>query len=353
MQAASLPAPILSVRNLTTVFRTEAGVFPAVDDLSFDVAPGEALGIVGESGSGKSVTALSIMGLLPDPPGRIASGSIRFDGQELVGMSQRSLRGLRGAAIGMIFQEPMTSLNPVFSIGNQIIETIRTHEHVSEKAARARAIELLARVGIATPERRLAQYPHQFSGGMRQRVMISIALACSPRLLIADEPTTALDVTIQAQLLDLLAGLRRETGMAMLLITHNMGVIAEFADRVLVMYAGRVAEQGPVDAIFETPRHPYTQGLLASTPNLLHDAPRLAVIPGQLPALTAPPPGCRFAPRCGLRITACDNARPPLEGVGPLQTAACIRAVEPAAAHSGFITGDKHDPVRHEPVEGL
>jgi oligopeptide/dipeptide ABC transporter ATP-binding protein len=328
VQATSPLPPILSVRNLTTVFRTETGVFPAVDDVSFDVAPGEALGIVGESGSGKSVTALSILGLLPDPPGRIASGSIRFDGRELVGMSRRALRGLRGAAIGMIFQEPMTSLNPVFSIGNQIIETIRTHEPVSQKAARARAIELLARVGIATPAQRLEQYPHQFSGGMRQRVMIAIALACSPRLLIADEPTTALDVTIQAQLLDLLADLRRETGMAMVLITHNMGVIAEFADRVMVMYAGRIAEEGPVDSIFETPRHPYTRGLLASTPSLLHNAPRLSVIPGQLPALTAPPPGCRFAPRCGLRIAACETARPPLERVGMEQSAACIRAME-------------------------
>jgi oligopeptide/dipeptide ABC transporter ATP-binding protein len=328
VQATSPLPPILSVRNLTTVFRTETGVFPAVDNVSFDVAPGEALGIVGESGSGKSVTALSILGLLPDPPGRIASGSIRFDGRELVGMSRRALRGLRGAAIGMIFQEPMTSLNPVFSIGNQIIETIRTHEPVSQKAARARAIELLARVGIATPAQRLEQYPHQFSGGMRQRVMIAIALACSPRLLIADEPTTALDVTIQAQLLDLLADLRRETGMAMVLITHNMGVIAEFADRVMVMYAGRIAEEGPVDSIFETPRHPYTRGLLASTPSLLHNAPRLSVIPGQLPALTAPPPGCRFAPRCGLRIAACETARPPLERVGMEQSAACIRAME-------------------------
>jgi oligopeptide/dipeptide ABC transporter ATP-binding protein len=328
VQATSPLPPILSVRNLTTVFRTETGVFPAVDNVSFDVAPGEALGIVGESGSGKSVTALSILGLLPDPPGRIASGSIRFDGRELVGMSRRALRGLRGAAIGMIFQEPMTSLNPVFSIGNQIIETIRTHEPVSQKAARARAIELLARVGIATPAQRLEQYPHQFSGGMRQRVMIAIALACSPRLLIADEPTTALDVTIQAQLLDLLADLRRETGMAMVLITHNMGVIAEFADRVMVMYAGRIAEEGPVDSIFETPRHPYTRGLLASTPSLLHNAPRLSVIPGQLPALTVPPPGCRFAPRCGLRIAACETARPPLERVGMEQSAACIRAME-------------------------
>ncbi len=321
-------SPILSVRNLRTTFRTDGGEFAAVDDVSFDIAPGEALGVVGESGSGKSVLALSILGLLPDPPARIAGGSIHFEGQELVGLSKNALRRHRGAAIGMIFQEPMTSLNPVFSIGNQIIEAIRTHEPLSERAARTRAIELLGRVGISSPERRLEQYPHQFSGGMRQRVMIAMALACNPRLLIADEPTTALDVTIQAQLLDLLSDLRRETGMAVLLITHNMGVIAEFADRVMVMYAGRIAEEGPVESIFDDPRHPYTRGLLGSTPTLLHDAPRLQVIPGQLPALSAPPPGCRFAPRCGLRVDACDAGRPPLETVGPAQAAACIRALE-------------------------
>jgi oligopeptide/dipeptide ABC transporter ATP-binding protein len=321
-------APILSVRNLRTTFRAEGGEFAAVDDVSFDIAPGEALGVVGESGSGKSVLALSILGLLPDPPGRIAGGSIRFEGQELVGLSKHALRRHRGAAIGMVFQEPMTSLNPVFTIGNQVVEAIRTHEAIGERAARTRAIELLARVGIASPERRLEQYPHQFSGGMRQRVMIAMALACNPRLLIADEPTTALDVTIQAQLLDLLSDLRRETGMAVLLITHNMGVIAEFADRVMVMYAGRIAEEGPVESLFDHPRHPYTRGLLGSTPTLLHDATRLPVIPGQLPALSAPPPGCRFAPRCGLRVDACDAGRPPLDSVGPAQAAACIRALE-------------------------
>lgn len=316
--------PLLSVKALTTTFRTESGVFPAVDSLSFDVAPGEVLGIVGESGSGKSVTALSILGLLPDPPGRIASGSIRFQGREIVGMSKSELRALRGPSIGMIFQEPMTSLNPVFRIGDQIIETIRAHEPVSKAQARQRAIGLLDRVGIAMSERRLDDYPHQLSGGMRQRVMIAIALACSPRLLLADEPTTALDVTIQAQLLDLLRDIQRETNMAVVIITHNMGVIAEFADRVLVMYAGRLAEQGTVDAVFTTPRHPYTQGLLASTPSLEREETRLATIPGVMPQLTETLPGCRFAPRCARRSDACLQSKPPMVDTGQGQLAACF-----------------------------
>lgn len=316
--------PLLSVKALTTTFRTESGVFPAVDSLSFDVAPGEVLGIVGESGSGKSVTALSILGLLPDPPGRIASGSIRFQGREIVGMSKSELRALRGPSIGMIFQEPMTSLNPVFRIGDQIIETIRAHEPVSKAQARQRAIGLLDRVGIAMSERRLDDYPHQLSGGMRQRVMIAIALACSPRLLLADEPTTALDVTIQAQLLDLLRDIQRETNMAVVIITHNMGVIAEFADRVLVMYAGRLAEQGTVDAVFTTPRHPYTQGLLSSTPSLEREETRLATIPGVLPQLTETLPGCRFAPRCARRSDACLQSKPPMVDTGQGQLAACF-----------------------------
>ena len=316
--------PILSVRGLTTTFRTESGVFPAVDDVSFEVAPGEVLGIVGESGSGKSVTALSILGLLPDPPGRIASGSIRFDGREVVGLPAKELRALRGPSIGMIFQEPMTSLNPVFKIGEQIVETIRAHERVTRAAARKRAVGLLERVGIAMAERRLDDYPHQLSGGMRQRVMIAIALACSPRLLLADEPTTALDVTIQAQLLDLLRDIQRETSMAVVIITHNMGVIAEFADRVLVLYAGRVAEQGAVDAVFSTPRHPYTVGLLGSTPSLEREDARLTTIPGVLPQLWQTLPGCRFAPRCGRRTDACTAARPPLVDFAGGQRVACF-----------------------------
>ena len=333
MNAAGLPqgmnAPLLCVRDLVTTFRTESGVFPAVDGVSFDVAPGEALGIVGESGSGKSVTALSILGLLPDPPGRIASGSIRFGGKEIVGLSKKALRDLRGPSIGMIFQEPMTSLNPVFTVGDQIVETIRAHEKVSARSAHARAVELLKRVGIAMPERRLHDYPHQLSGGMRQRVMIAIALACSPRLLLADEPTTALDVTIQAQLLDLLRDLQRDTRMAVVIITHNMGVIAEFADRVLVMYAGRVAEEGPVDAVFTSPRHPYTVGLLGSTPSLAHDSHRMATIPGVLPQLSETMPGCRFAPRCARRTEQCLREKPPLVSVGENQRAACFHWNQP------------------------
>ena len=239
-------------------------------------------------------------------------------------MSKSELRALRGPSIGMIFQEPMTSLNPVFRIGDQIIETIRAHEPVSKAQARQRAIGLLDRVGIAMSERRLDDYPHQLSGGMRQRVMIAIALACSPRLLLADEPTTALDVTIQAQLLDLLRDIQRETNMAVVIITHNMGVIAEFADRVLVMYAGRLAEQGTVDAVFTTPRHPYTQGLLASTPILEREETRLATIPGVLPQLTETLPGCRFAPRCARRSDACLQSKPPMVDVGHGQLAACF-----------------------------
>jgi len=326
--------PILRVRGLTSTFRTDAGVFPAVDDVSFDVAPGEVLGIVGESGSGKSVTALSILGLLPDPPGRVASGSIKFEGREIVGLPQKALRALRGPSIGMVFQEPMTSLNPVFRVGDQIMETIRAHETIGKADARKRAISLLDRVGIAAPERRLEDFPHQLSGGMRQRVMIAIALACSPRLLLADEPTTALDVTIQAQLLDLLRDIQRDTGMAVVIITHNMGVIAEFADRVLVMYAGRVAEQGAVDTVFTRPRHPYTVGLLGSTPRLDRDELRLATIPGVLPQLSDTMPGCRFAPRCARRTDVCVHAKPPLLDVGDGQQAACFHwdALAPGGA---------------------
>jgi peptide/nickel transport system ATP-binding protein/oligopeptide transport system ATP-binding protein len=325
-------APLLSVRNLRTVFGTAQGEVTAVDDVSFDVAPGEVLGIVGESGSGKSVTALSIMGLLPQPPGRVAGGEILFDGRDLLKIPKAELRQLRGSAIGMIFQEPMTSLNPVFTIGDQITETIRVHERIGAAAARTRGIEMLAKVGIPSPDRRIDDYPHQLSGGMRQRVMIAMALSCSPKLLLADEPTTALDVTIQAQILDLLRDLRREFGMAIVVITHNMGVIAEFADRVAVMYAGRIAEEGPVERIFDAPTHPYTAGLLASTPDMLSDAPRMRTIPGTLPSLYELPPGCRFAPRCARRVEACDSGRPAMIGVAPGHSAACIRAGEGAVA---------------------
>ena len=323
--------PLLSVRNLRTVFGTMQGEVTAVDDVSFDVAPGEVLGIVGESGSGKSVTALSILGLLPQPPGRVAGGEILFQGRDLLKMPKSELRQLRGSAIGMIFQEPMTSLNPVFTIGDQITETIRVHEKIGTTAARARGIEMLAKVGIPSPQRRVDDYPHQLSGGMRQRVMIAMALSCSPRLLLADEPTTALDVTIQAQILDLLRDLQREFGMAIVVITHNMGVIAEFADRVAVMYAGRIAEEGPVGRIFDAPAHPYTAGLLGSTPDLTGNVPRLRTIPGTLPSLYELPPGCRFAPRCARRIEACDAGRPATIALAPGHGAACIRASEEVA----------------------
>jgi oligopeptide/dipeptide ABC transporter ATP-binding protein len=323
-----MTTPLLSVRNLRTVFGTMQGEVTAVDDVSFDVVPGEVLGIVGESGSGKSVTALSIMGLLPQPPGRVAGGEILFEGRDLLKLSPGELRQMRGAAIGMIFQEPMTSLNPVFTIGDQISETVRVHERIGAQAARNRAIEMLAKVGIPSPERRVDDYPHQLSGGMRQRVMIAMALSCSPKLLLADEPTTALDVTIQAQILDLLRDLQQEFHMAIVIITHNMGVIAEFADRVAVMYAGRIAEQGPVEQIFDAPAHPYTIGLLSSTPDMISEVPRLRTIPGTLPSLYELPRGCRFAPRCSRRIDACETGRPAMRVVGADHQAACIRLDE-------------------------
>jgi oligopeptide/dipeptide ABC transporter ATP-binding protein len=324
---------LLSVKNLRTVFATGRGEVAAVDDVSFDVAESEVLGIVGESGSGKSVTALSIMGLLPKPPARIAAGSIHFAGEDLLALSERGLRRVRGPGIGMIFQEPMTSLNPLFSIGNQLVETIRAHERLSPRACRARAVAMLAKVGIAAPERRLDDYPHQLSGGMRQRVMIAMALACNPKLLIADEPTTALDVTIQAQILELLLSLRDEFGMAVVIITHNMGVVAEMADRVLVMYAGKIVERAAVDDLFEKPAHPYTRGLLDSIPAIDEVRTRLRTIPGMLPSPAALPPGCRFAPRCAWQIAACNAAVPPLDPAeGPGHDAACIRLAEVAAS---------------------
>ena len=323
---------LLSVRNLRTVFGTGSGELVAVDDVSFDVAAGEVVGLVGESGSGKSVTALSIMGLLPQPPGRVASGEIRFDGRDLLQLSPRAMRAMRGSAIGMVFQEPMTSLNPVFTIGDQIAETIRIHQRLGQRAARERAVEMLEKVRIASPRQRMDDYPHQLSGGMRQRVMIAMALACSPKLLLADEPTTALDVTIQAQLLDLLRDLQAEFGMAIVLITHNMGVIAEFADRVIVMYAGRIAEEGRVEDIFDRARHPYTIGLLASTPHIEHERDRLRTIPGVLPNLADPPAGCRFAPRCTHAVDQCQQARPALVDLTQDHRAACIRIDAVASA---------------------
>ena len=323
---------LLELRGLTTAFQTARGEISAIEDISFDLNAGEILGIVGESGSGKSVTALTIMGLLPEPPARIAAGSVRFAGEELTTASPNRMEKIRGAGISMVFQEPMTSLNPVFTIGEQIMETVRAHERMSASAQRERAIEMLDRVGIASATKRLNDYPHQLSGGQRQRVMIAMSLACRPKLLIADEPTTALDVTIQAQVLDLLMDLRDELGMAIMIITHNMGVIAEVADRVLVMYAGRIVEQSPVADLFDAPQHPYTKGLLACVPTLQQDRHRLIAIPGSLPEPARRPPGCRFAPRCTYRIEACRTAIPPLVMQREDRAVACIRADELVAS---------------------
>ena len=319
---------LLDVRNLTTSFRTSSGEVTAIEDVSFSLEKGEILGIVGESGSGKSVTALAIMGLLPRPPARILGGSIDFEGQDLLKLSDRSMQRLRGPGIAMVFQEPMTSLNPVFTIGEQIMETIQAHEDLSQRARFARAVEMLDKVGIPSASARMTDYPHQLSGGQRQRVMLAMALVCRPRILIADEPTTALDVTIQAQILELLMDLRDELGMAILMITHNMGVIAETADRVMVMYSGRMVEQAPVARLFDRPLHPYTRGLLSCVPTLDQDQDRLVAIPGSLPEPSNRPPGCRFSARCVHTIPACRQTVPPMELFEPNHQAACIRVGE-------------------------
>ena len=307
---------ILSVRNLKTYFQTSEGIALAVDDVSFDVPAGQTLALVGESGCGKSVTALSIMRLVPNPPGRIAGGSILLEGRDLLTLPESEMRALRGSAVSMIFQEPMTSLNPVFRVGNQIVAAIRLHQQVSKEEARARAVTLLAKAGIPDPEQRLDNYPHQLSGGMCQRVMIAMGLACEPSLLIADEPTTALDVTIQAQILDLLRKLQRETGMAILLITHDLGIVAETAQTVAIMYAGKIVERASMEAIFISPKHPYTQGLFASLPKLSATSERLVAIAGQVPAATHFPPGCRFHPRCSHCMDLCKTSVPPETCVG-------------------------------------
>ncbi len=318
---------LLQVSGLRTSFRLEeGGEFAAVDGISFSVEAGRTLGIVGESGCGKSVTSLSIMGLLPKGQGRISAGSVRFDGRDLAALSSDEMRALRGGRMAMIFQEPMTSLNPAFTIGDQLIEGIRVHRNVSAAAARLHAIEMLHRVRIPSPERRIDEYPHKLSGGMRQRVMIAMALACEPQLLIADEPTTALDVTIQAQVLDLMRTLRQETGTAIILITHDLGVVAELADEVVVMYSGRIVERAPVQRLFEHPQHPYTIGLLGSIPSLHLEQERLHAIDGQVPTPMSQVQGCRFAPRCPFAIAECRTDEPPLMAMGEGQEAACWRA---------------------------
>ncbi len=312
--------PLLSVRDLSVEFHTPDGVVQAVDHVSYEVRPGETLAVVGESGCGKTVTSLAVLGLVPQPPGRIVSGEIRFEGKDLLTATARDLRRLRGDEISMIFQDPQSSLNPVFTIGQQIAGVLQAHDsRLSPKAARARAVELLNGVGVPDAKERLGDYPHQWSGGMCQRAMIAMAMANRPKVLIADEPTTALDVTIQAQVLDVLRAAQRETGAATVLITHDLGVVAEMADRVAVMYAGRIVESGDVHAIFHAPRHPYTLGLMASLPRLDSDLRRLEPIPGQPPSLLRVPPGCPFHPRCRLRKgrDRCATEVPPLLEVVP------------------------------------
>jgi peptide/nickel transport system ATP-binding protein len=324
-------APLLAVEDLRTWFFSRDGVARAVDGVSFQVLPGETLAIVGESGCGKTVTALSILRLIPSPPGRIVSGTIRFGGRNLLALSEPEMREIRGNEISMIFQEPMTSLNPVLTIGRQIGEALILHQRLDRKTAMARAAHMLHLVHIPEPERRIGEYPHQLSGGMRQRVMIAMALACNPKLLIADEPTTALDVTIQAQILDLMRELKANIEAAIVLITHNLGVVAEMAERVVVMYAGRRAEEAPVEALFRRPLHPYTKGLLAAVPRLgasvgRAEEPRLAEIPGTVPSLKETIPGCAFAPRCAYASDRCRREAPAFEEKEPRHFAACFHS---------------------------
>ena len=317
--------PLLEVRSLTTQFFTEDGVVRAVEDVSFEIFPGEILSLVGESGCGKSVTGLSLLRLIPIPPGKIVSGELLFDGRDLMELEEKEMERVRGNDISMVFQEPMTSLNPVFTIGNQIVEALQLHQNLDKKEARKKAIEMLGRVRIPSPEVRIDSYPHQLSGGMRQRAMIAMALSCQPKLLIADEPTTALDVTIQAQVLRLLKEIQGEMGMAVMLITHDLGVVAEIADRVAVMYAGRIVETGPIEAIFGEMRHPYTKGLWESIPQLKEKRRRLNAITGQVPDPMNLPVGCKFHPRCYLMIDDCKKEEPPLYPVNGNHFSRCLR----------------------------
>jgi peptide/nickel transport system ATP-binding protein len=322
-----MAAPLLEIRGLKTHFATEDGVVQAVDGVDITVGRGETVGVVGESGCGKTVTALSVLKLVAMPPGRFAGGQILYQGRDLIPLSTEEMDRIRAKDIAMVFQEPMTSLNPVYTIGEQIAEVLRRHEGLSRKAALDKTVEMLRLVQIPNADKRLADYPHQFSGGMRQRVMIAMALSCSPKLLIADEPTTALDVTIQAQILDLLADMKSRFGMAVMLITHAMGVVAETCQRVVVMYAGKVIEEAPVDELFANPRHPYTQGLIRSIPRIDTAATkkqRLEAIPGVVPSLLGPPPGCRFAARCRHAMPRCRDAVPPLRDIGGGHKVACV-----------------------------
>jgi peptide/nickel transport system ATP-binding protein len=332
-----MPEPLLEIRGLKTHFATDDGMVQAVDGVDITIGRGETVGVVGESGCGKTVTALSVLKLIAMPPGRIVAGEVRYQGRDLVPLDADAMDEIRAKEIAMVFQEPMTSLNPVFTVGEQIAEVLRRHEGLSRRDATAKTVEMLRLVQIPNPERRVHDYPHQFSGGMRQRVMIAMALSCSPKLLIADEPTTALDVTIQAQILELLADMKSRFGMAIMLITHAMGVVAETCQRVVVMYAGKVIEEAPVDALFANPRHPYTQGLIRSIPRIDTAATqkaRLEAIPGVVPSLLKPPPGCRFAPRCRYAMAKCREAVPPLREVGGGHKVACV-LVEPALEMAG------------------
>ncbi len=327
---AAAPVPpvdhaLLSVSELSVQFVTESGPATVVDKVSFGVAPGEMIGIVGESGSGKTVTSLAVMRLVPSPPGRIVSGSVMFDDRDLLTLSLTQMREVRGDEIAMVFQDPMTSLNPVFTIGTQLVDTIRLHRKMSKREARTRAIELLDMVGIPDPQARVKDFPHQLSGGMRQRALLALALSCEPRLLIADEPTTALDVTVQAQILDLLRSLQSKLDMAVILVTHDLGVIADLCSRVVVMYAGQVVEEASVEALFAHPQHPYTEGLLAAIPQVAEHDERLLAIPGVVPDPTAMPTGCRFHPRCPYAIPACSSAPVHLRAAGEQHHARCIR----------------------------
>ncbi|MHB8382263.1 MAG: ABC transporter ATP-binding protein [Candidatus Binataceae bacterium] len=318
-------APLLEVKSLSTSFFTGEGEVRAVDGVSFSVEPGKLMGIVGESGSGKTATVLSIMRLLPETA-RITGGEILFEGKDLLKLPEPEMRAIRGGRIAMIFQEPMTSLNPVFTIGSQIGEAVRLHQHTARRETRDRSIEALRMVGIADPERRIADYPHQLSGGMRQRVMIAMALACNPKVLVADEPTTALDVTIQAQILDLIRELQGRLGLAVILVTHDLGIVAEYADDVTILYSARVMEQASARDLFKNPMNPYTRGLLESIPGI--DGARrerLQAIPGSIPSALRPPSGCRFHPRCARAIPECAQTVPPLEAKAPKHYVACIR----------------------------
>jgi peptide/nickel transport system ATP-binding protein len=325
--------PVLSVRDLKVEFPTRRGTLTAIDGVSFDIAPGEVLGVVGESGAGKSITGTAVIGLI-EPPGRIAGGQVLLRGSRIDNLAPDEMRKIRGKRIGMVFQDPLTSLNPLYRIGDQLVETITTHTSLSNAQAREKALALLVEVGIPAPEARIDNYPHQFSGGMRQRVVLALALAAEPELIVADEPTTALDVSVQAQIIALLKRLCRQHGAAVMLITHDMGVIAETADRVAVMYAGRIAEIGPVRDVIKAPLHPYTKGLMGSIPSLTAEHERLVQIPGSMPRLTAIPPGCAFHPRCPRAFVPCPTFRPELQGEARSQVACWLYHPYPVQAEA-------------------